>query len=171
MAAAPASIATLVGRFDAEVFDARRRLSRIRLAVGEKEVADAIVEHGRAVLAAPSSRPDTLLRADAHTWAKIAADAHPCTLRTVAVSRSMSAGCRLCSGPDRCIAANQATDQEETSQLAAGRELLRLLLQDHLNLRARQEEHQVRAGAGPTVTGPEGRVRPWREAGHSRWRI
>src|SRR5207245_689220 len=75
MAAAPASIATLVGRFDAEVFDARRRLSRIRLAVGEKEVADAIVEHGRAVLDAPSSRPDTLLRADAHTWAKIAADA------------------------------------------------------------------------------------------------
>lgn len=52
---------------------------------------------------------------------------------------------------------------------AAGRELLRLLLQDHLDLRARREEHQVRAGAGPTVTGPEGRVRPWREAGHSRW--
>ena len=75
MAAAPASIATLVGRFDAEVFDARKRLSRIRLAVGEKEVADAIVEHGRAVLDAPSARPDTLLRADAHTWAKIAADA------------------------------------------------------------------------------------------------
>jgi hypothetical protein len=52
---------------------------------------------------------------------------------------------------------------------AAGRELLRLLLQEHLDLRARQEEHQVRAGASPTVTGPEGRVRPWRETGHSRW--
>ncbi|MER5549108.1 ISKra4 family transposase [Streptomyces sp. NPDC002589] len=52
---------------------------------------------------------------------------------------------------------------------AAGRELLRLLLQDHLDLRARQEEHQVRAGADPAVTGPEGRARPWREAGHSRW--
>ncbi|MEU6347561.1 ISKra4 family transposase [Streptomyces sp. NPDC046977] len=52
---------------------------------------------------------------------------------------------------------------------AAGRELLHLLLQEHLNLRARQEEHQVRAGAGPAVTGPEGRVRPWRETGHSRW--
>lgn len=52
---------------------------------------------------------------------------------------------------------------------AAGRELLRLLLQDHLDLRAWQEDHQVRAGAGPAVTGPEGRVRPWRETGHSRW--
>ncbi|MFF4121181.1 ISKra4 family transposase [Streptomyces sp. NPDC001714] len=52
---------------------------------------------------------------------------------------------------------------------AAGRELLRLLLQDHLDMRARQEENQVRTGAGPAVTGPEGRVRPWREAGHSRW--
>ncbi|MFE9610960.1 ISKra4 family transposase [Streptomyces sp. NPDC006012] len=52
---------------------------------------------------------------------------------------------------------------------AAGRELLRLLLQDHLDLRAAREEEQVRTGAGPVVVGPEGRVRPWRESGHSRW--
>ncbi|MFD7874464.1 ISKra4 family transposase [Streptomyces sp. NPDC059766] len=52
---------------------------------------------------------------------------------------------------------------------AAGRELLRLLLQDHLDLRAAREEEQVRAGAGPVVVGPEGRVRPWREMEHSRW--
>jgi hypothetical protein len=52
---------------------------------------------------------------------------------------------------------------------AAGRELLRLLLQDHLGLRAAREEGQVRSGAGPVVVGPEGRVRPWRETGHSRW--
>lgn len=52
---------------------------------------------------------------------------------------------------------------------AAGRELLRLLLQDHLDLRAAREEEQVRSGAGPVVVGPEGRVRPWRETGHSRW--
>ncbi|MFF4830147.1 ISKra4 family transposase [Streptomyces sp. NPDC001312] len=51
----------------------------------------------------------------------------------------------------------------------AGRELLRLLLQDHLDLRAAREEEQVRAGGGPVVVGPEGRVRPWRETGHSRW--
>ncbi|WP_042435651.1 ISKra4 family transposase [Streptacidiphilus anmyonensis] len=52
---------------------------------------------------------------------------------------------------------------------AAGRDLLRLLLQDHLDLRAQREEKQVRAGARPVVVGPEGRVRPWRETGHSRW--
>ncbi|MET9879169.1 ISKra4 family transposase [Actinacidiphila glaucinigra] len=52
---------------------------------------------------------------------------------------------------------------------AAGRELLHLLLQDHLDLRAQREEEQVRSGAGPVVIGPEGRVRPWRETGHSRW--
>ena len=51
----------------------------------------------------------------------------------------------------------------------AGRELLRQLLQDHLDLRAMREEEQVRAGSGPVVVGPEGRARPWRERGHSRW--
>ncbi|MGW2254763.1 ISKra4 family transposase [Kitasatospora sp. NPDC001660] len=51
----------------------------------------------------------------------------------------------------------------------AGRELLRRLLQDHLDLRAVREEEQVRASVGPVVVGPEGRVRPWRETGHSRW--
>ncbi|MFJ2629229.1 ISKra4 family transposase [Streptomyces sp. NPDC087532] len=52
---------------------------------------------------------------------------------------------------------------------AAGRELLRQLLQDHLDLRALREEEQVRAGASLVVVGPEGRVRPWRETGHARW--
>lgn len=52
---------------------------------------------------------------------------------------------------------------------AAGRELLRQLLQDHLDLRARLEEEEVRGSGGPPVTGPEGQVRPWRETGHSRW--
>ncbi|MGW5464870.1 ISKra4 family transposase [Streptomyces sp. NPDC003996] len=52
---------------------------------------------------------------------------------------------------------------------AAGRDLLRLLLQDHLDLRAQHEERQVRAGVGPVVVGPEGGVRPWREPGHARW--
>ncbi|WP_331719580.1 ISKra4 family transposase [Streptomyces virginiae] len=52
---------------------------------------------------------------------------------------------------------------------AAGRELLRQLLQDHLDLRAMREEQPVRAGSRPLVVGPEGRGRPWRETGHSRW--
>jgi hypothetical protein len=60
------------------------------------------------------------------------------------------------------------TELEEYLE-AAGRELLRLLLQDHLDLRTVREEGQIRSGAGPVVVGPEGRVRPWRETGHSRW--
>ncbi|OIJ99075.1 ISKra4 family transposase [Streptomyces monashensis] len=51
---------------------------------------------------------------------------------------------------------------------AVGRDLLRQLLQDHLDQRARMEEMQLRAGAEAVVVGPEGRVRPWREAGHGR---
>jgi hypothetical protein len=52
---------------------------------------------------------------------------------------------------------------------AGGRELLRQLLQDHLDLRARREEEQIRASGRPVVMGPEGQLRPWRETGHSRW--
>lgn len=60
------------------------------------------------------------------------------------------------------------TDLEEYLDLA-GRELLRLLLQDHLDLRAMREEEQIRSGARQVVVGPEGQVRPWRETGHPRW--
>lgn len=60
------------------------------------------------------------------------------------------------------------TELEEHLEMA-GRDLLRLLLQDHLDLRAAREEEQVRADAGPVVVGPEGQVRPWREPGHQRW--
>lgn len=42
-------------------------------------------------------------------------------------------------------------------------------LEDHLDQRARLEEMQLRAGAGAVVVGPEGRARPWREAGHGSW--
>jgi hypothetical protein len=52
---------------------------------------------------------------------------------------------------------------------AAGRDLVRRLLQDHLDLRTRREEDLVRAGARPLVVGPEGKVRPWREPDHARW--
>ncbi len=51
----------------------------------------------------------------------------------------------------------------------AGRDLLRLMLQDHLDLRAQQEEMRVRADTRPVVVGPEDLVRPWREPGHQRW--
>ncbi|MEU3283339.1 ISKra4 family transposase [Streptomyces antibioticus] len=51
----------------------------------------------------------------------------------------------------------------------AGRALIRQLLQDHLDLRAIREEQQMRDGCAPRLVGPEGTVRPWREAGHERW--
>jgi hypothetical protein len=52
---------------------------------------------------------------------------------------------------------------------AAGRDLLRQLLQDHLDLRAHREEDQARTTARPVVLGPEGALRPWCEPGHARW--
>ncbi|MBC9719705.1 hypothetical protein H9Y04_45340 [Streptomyces sp. TRM66268-LWL] len=50
----------------------------------------------------------------------------------------------------------------------AGRQLLRQLLQDHLDLRARREEEAARREVQPRVIGPDGRLRPWRETDHAR---
>ncbi|WTX00980.1 ISKra4 family transposase (plasmid) [Streptomycetaceae bacterium NBC_01309] len=73
---------------------------------------------------------------------------------------------RTLSGP----AADGWTHAELEEHLEeAGRELLRRLLQDHLDLRALREEPHDRTGARPQVVGPEGRPRPWREPGHARW--
>ncbi|MFD4476602.1 hypothetical protein ACFWPU_10875 [Streptomyces sp. NPDC058471] len=71
------------------------------------------------------------------------------------------------------------TLQSETAQLwthaeleepleEAGRQLLRQLMQDHLDLRARREE-AVRSGGHRRVAGLDGRLRPWRETAHARW--
>jgi hypothetical protein len=51
---------------------------------------------------------------------------------------------------------------------ARGRELLRQLMQDHLDLRAIREEERARRGQAPPVAGGDGRPRPHRESGHSR---
>jgi pimeloyl-ACP methyl ester carboxylesterase len=71
----PRPIATLVARFDADAFDARRPRVRIRLAVGEKEVCDVLVAGGAAAIVGAERRPDALLSADQSTWSEIAADA------------------------------------------------------------------------------------------------
>ncbi len=65
---------TLVERFDPSVFDARRRVTRIRLAVGEEEAWDAVVVNGEARIEAAGGRPDAVLTADAATWRQIAGD-------------------------------------------------------------------------------------------------
>jgi hypothetical protein len=60
-------------------------------------------------------------------------------------------------------------DELEAQLEQLGRELLRQLMQNHLDQRARKEEDTVRADGGqPLVLGPEGQPRTWREIGHRR---
>ncbi|MFJ8028715.1 ISKra4 family transposase [Streptomyces sp. NPDC096311] len=67
-------------------------------------------------------------------------------------------------------ARSMAHDELELLLEQQGRELLRQLMQDHLDLRARTEEAAARISAGrPVVRGPEGRPRTWRESNHPRW--
>jgi pimeloyl-ACP methyl ester carboxylesterase len=72
--AAPKPVRTLVERYDPSCFDARRRVTRIRLAIGERESWDVVVVEGVAHLEPPRARPDALLTADAATWRQVAAD-------------------------------------------------------------------------------------------------
>jgi pimeloyl-ACP methyl ester carboxylesterase len=74
MPAVPNFIQTLVGRFDASIFDARRRQTRIRLAVSDEHAWDALVTDGAALIAAVDGRPDAVLTADADTWREIGVD-------------------------------------------------------------------------------------------------
>jgi pimeloyl-ACP methyl ester carboxylesterase len=69
------SFATLVGRFDPDVFDVGERRARLRLE-GAGEPVDAVLEDGDARLErADGDAPDAVLTADAETWAAIADDA------------------------------------------------------------------------------------------------
>jgi pimeloyl-ACP methyl ester carboxylesterase len=70
----PKPIRTLAQRFDPTVFDARRRLTRIRLVTGGEESWDVVVVDGVASIERPHARPDAVLNADAVTWRGIAAD-------------------------------------------------------------------------------------------------
>ncbi len=65
----------LLERFDGDVFDARRRVTRVRLSAGESEQWDAVISDGAARLAAPAGRADATVAADARTWRRIARDA------------------------------------------------------------------------------------------------
>jgi pimeloyl-ACP methyl ester carboxylesterase len=84
--APPKPLRTLVERFEAEVFDARREVTRIRLSIGpspsreasstrgEEQAWDAVLANGVAHLERPASRPDAVLTADARTWREMAVD-------------------------------------------------------------------------------------------------
>ncbi|MGW0537857.1 ISKra4 family transposase [Streptomyces sp. NPDC003032] len=71
----------------------------------------------------------------------------------------------LADGP----AANMSHDELESRLEQLGRELLRQLMQNHLDQRARKEETTLPTDAAqPPVVGPEGQLRTWRERGHRR---
>ena len=74
MSREPDAIDALVSRYDASAFDALRRVTRIRLAVGEDNAWDVVIVNGAAMLAKPKPRPDAVLSADAGTWRQIAVD-------------------------------------------------------------------------------------------------
>lgn len=60
-------------------------------------------------------------------------------------------------------------DELEVQIEQLGRELLRQVMQDHLDSRARKEEDAMwDKGGQPVVLGPEGQPRTWRERGHRR---
>ena len=64
----------LVARFDPEVFDARQRRTRIRVAVAGEQSFDVVVADGGAAIEDEDGQPDAVLSADAATWRRIAAD-------------------------------------------------------------------------------------------------
>jgi pimeloyl-ACP methyl ester carboxylesterase len=72
---APAALRTLAARYDPEVFAPTARAARVRLAVGDGDAWDAVLEDGACTLeAADGGEPDALLSADARTWSAIARD-------------------------------------------------------------------------------------------------
>ncbi|WKK26878.1 ISKra4 family transposase [Streptomyces olivoreticuli] len=68
-------------------------------------------------------------------------------------------------GPESATLPHQ--DLEDLIEVR-GRELLRLLLQAHLDLRERREREQDEQAGREAVRGMDGKVRPHREPGHSR---
>lgn len=85
----------------------------------------------------------------------------PWSVRTATAVRSPSA-----TAPGSCRTPRTAS--RTPRQKRAGRHLLRQLLQDHLDLRARGEEQAARREVRPQVAGSDGRLRPWRETRHAR---
>ena len=70
----PDFIQTLVGRYDASVFDARRRVTRVRLAVTGGDAWDVVISDGVAAVAPAAGQPDALLAADAGVWRRLSMD-------------------------------------------------------------------------------------------------
>lgn len=130
MATVPRSLATLVERFDADVFDPRRRRTRIRLALDDARAWDVLVQDGVAAIVPGNGRPDAVLTADAPTWARIAADARSgmdaFRSRRLSVRRNVHAGVAFlaatsgASAPGRLRFHSVATPGARLSLMEAG---------------------------------------------------
>lgn len=72
--APPPAIEKLVARWDPEVFDARRRRTRVRVSVLGDGDWDVLIEDGSAQLTVPDGKPDALMSADAGAWRQISKD-------------------------------------------------------------------------------------------------
>ena len=72
MSKAPSSIRTLVDRYDPAVFDARRRRTRVRLAVRDGDAWDVVLSDDGVELGPADGSPDAVLTADVGTWRMIA---------------------------------------------------------------------------------------------------
>jgi len=70
----PNALAVLVDRFDGEVFDARRRVTRVRIAVVGRGEWDCVIANGVVSLAAAGGTPDAMLSATDSTWRRVALD-------------------------------------------------------------------------------------------------
>jgi len=71
---APDFIDTLVDRFDATVFDARKEHVRLRLVVTGEGEWDVVIEDGAARVVPAGARADAVLSAEAASWRRLAAD-------------------------------------------------------------------------------------------------
>ncbi|HMD57542.1 MAG TPA: alpha/beta fold hydrolase [Solirubrobacteraceae bacterium] len=72
--AAPDFMETLVSRYDDSVFDARQRVTRVRLVVKGGDEWDAVITDGAAELAPVRGQPDAVLTADAPVWRALSLD-------------------------------------------------------------------------------------------------
>jgi len=70
----PEAIQTLADRYEHHVVDARRRVTRVRLALSGGSSWDAVITDGELTLAPPDGEPDAVLTANAQTWRRVAAD-------------------------------------------------------------------------------------------------
>jgi pimeloyl-ACP methyl ester carboxylesterase len=68
------AIETLVGRFDPDAFDARGRLTRVRLELTGERTLDVVIVDGVAGLEAPVGEADAVLSAAPVVWRRIALD-------------------------------------------------------------------------------------------------